>query len=119
MGNYLKLIYEDWEKKNGTFSPVLKESLVPFGEPNTIWLDESSYDDNFEFFVQDVFECGFLFLNEKVITIFQIKNFSKHKDGSNQKNKSRKSRNPRSKNSKKITSRKSESNSLNTKTGDS
>jgi hypothetical protein len=82
MAEKIKIIYEDWEGKQTrspkgvevSFNPVVKEALVLFNEQNTIWQDYLSYNDNFDAFVQDIFECGFVYVSPtEVITIFQIK----------------------------------------------
>ena len=82
---YIKIIYEDWVKDvkvNGiTFMSKIVEALCPFGNLNTLWTDSRSYTDNFEMFVQDVFECGFVYLSKsEAIPVFCIKKFLVYED---------------------------------------
>jgi len=82
MEKYVKIIYEDC-KLNSPSSDVcysvLKEALISFGGKNTLWLDKVDYSENFDTFVQDAIDCGFVYINPTTaITIFQIKSFQHH-----------------------------------------
>ena len=74
--NYVKIIYEYAKEDNNRIVPILKEALVPFCERNTIYLNDISYSDNFDNFLQDAFEGGYIYLNDThAIPVFNIKSF--------------------------------------------
>ena len=80
MKRYVKVIYEDIVKsEQGQFEVALKETLAPFGPEYTEYDGNANYADNFEKFVVDAFECGFIRISEFVaIPVFQIKKFLEH-----------------------------------------
>lgn len=73
----IKIIYEDVRKEGeNLYSKVIKQISIPFGGKNTLWLDKVNYAENFDAFVQDAMECGFVYINPTTaITVFQIKSF--------------------------------------------
>lgn len=72
----IKIIYEDVRQEGDLYSTVLKQISIPFGGKNTLWLDKVNYAENFDAFVQDAMECGFVYINPTTaITVFQIKSF--------------------------------------------
>lgn len=73
----IKIIYEDVRKEGeNLYSTVIKQISIPFGGKNTLWLDKVNYAENFDAFVQDAMECGFVYINPTTaITVFQIKSF--------------------------------------------
>jgi len=93
MTKQVKIIYEDCKSDIGTIVPKLTWALVPFGSLNSPYSDSTSYADNFEHFVQDSFESGFLYLDaNEAIPIFQVKKFLAHNppDPTNNQNPSKK-----------------------------
>lgn len=89
MTRYVKIIYEDWEGyglgEQRYHRSEIKESLVPFGDYNTMWNEGLSYAENFEAFIQDSFECGFVYVSgTKAVTVLQIKAFEHYNPPTNQ-----------------------------------
>ena len=59
------------------------QTLVAFSDLNTRYDEGLSYRDNFEKFIRDSFECGFVFLNDEyAIPVFKILAFMAVKDAS-------------------------------------
>jgi len=84
MAKQIRIIYEDFVSKKTSsnrgakneFIPEIKDALVPFSDQNSVWQSVSTYEENFDAFVQDAFECGFIYVTPEVaISILQIKKF--------------------------------------------
>lgn len=81
MDKKIKIIYEDFKRSNKRYVPEIKSVLVSFGNYNTEYVETMSYEENFDAFVNDVFECGFLYLNDKkALSVFQVKSFEMVQD---------------------------------------
>ena len=79
MRKYVKVIYEDVQEEGGIFVTELQSALAPFSERNTVFSDSVSYRENFEQFMQDAFECGYIYLTpDHAISILQIKSYLAH-----------------------------------------
>ena len=76
MKKQIKIIYEDFTETKGRIKQSLKTALVPFSDRNTTYLEGDGYTENFERFLQDVFECGHVFLSStEAVSILQIKKY--------------------------------------------
>jgi hypothetical protein len=79
MTKYVKIIYENWVMERDGYKPAVTDALVPFCDKNTAWTDGLTYAENFDILVQDVFDCGFIYINDtKAVTVLQIKSFEHH-----------------------------------------
>ena len=64
---------------NGELSEELATDLAPFGRNETPYEPSCSYDENFERFMVDAYECGFVRITpERAISVYQIKEFRAH-----------------------------------------
>ena len=76
MKRSIEIIYEDCIEVNGKLTLGLKTGFVDFSSRNTEYADSMPYKDNFEQFLHDTFECGFVYLTEEqVVSVFQIKKY--------------------------------------------
>lgn len=79
MNKYVKVIYEYYRETNGKIEVGLRSALAPFCEQNTTFVDGIGYSDNLERFIQETFECGYLFLTpDHIVTVLQLKAFFAH-----------------------------------------
>lgn len=68
-------------ESNATWVTEKTQALVPFSDLNTRYDTGISYKDNFEKFVSDSFECGFVYLSDEyAIPVFKILAFIAHKE---------------------------------------
>jgi hypothetical protein len=72
---YVKIVYEDFRTNNSNrYHSEIKSDMVEFDGYNTCYINEISYEDNFDAFVHDLFSFGFLYLNDgRAIPVFNIK----------------------------------------------
>jgi len=77
MTKSIKILYENWSVNGiGGVSSKIEEAIVNFDGNNTPYVDSMSYADNFDSFVHDVFNSGFVYINQrKAVSILQIKCF--------------------------------------------
>jgi len=83
MTKSIKIVYEDWSisassvfATGNIFASKIKEAIVEFDGNNTPYVESMSYSDNFDSFVHDVFNSGFVYINQrKAVSILQIKCF--------------------------------------------
>lgn len=73
----IKIIYVHYETMpDGTIRSKDKEAIIPFTKNSTEYVDSQSYKDNMEAMLLDIFETGFVFINDNmVIPIFNIKQY--------------------------------------------
>lgn len=89
MKKTVSMIFEDWFiDEGGNYGHKVKSENVSFCDRNSIYIESCTYDENFDKFVQDVMECGYVYLDcGKVVTVNQIKFFvprnSNHKKRKN------------------------------------
>lgn len=74
----LKIIYENYVKNQNKYISYIKESIVSFEKPNSEWINNYSYDENFEIFIEDVFDRGYVYIGDQVVSVFMIKSFQKN-----------------------------------------
>ena len=81
MKHYVKIYYNKvTDNGNGEFVEKLVTELVPFLKNQTPYEESASYEDNFERFISEAFECGFIMTSSnRAISILQIKEFHRHK----------------------------------------
>jgi len=72
----IKIMYEDWINTTGLATCIIKEAIVDFDGNNTPYVESMSYSDNFDSFIHDAFNSGFVYLTpRKAVSILQIKYF--------------------------------------------
>lgn len=87
MEKYIKIVFEDWTRSQTqspqgvqiSFAPVIKEALVKFTDQNSVYVENTTYQENFDMFLQDVADCGYIYLNpNRAISTSQVKYFEAH-----------------------------------------
>ncbi|MFA7219419.1 MAG: hypothetical protein WC119_02865 [Synergistaceae bacterium] len=87
MEKYVKIVFEDWTKSQTqspqgvqtSFAPIIKEALVKFTDQNSVYVENTTYQENFDMFLQDVADCGYIYLNpNRAISTSQVKYFEAH-----------------------------------------
>jgi len=73
----IKIIYTAYDViQDGNIRWKEKEVIVPFSKITTEYIDKLSYQDNMEAMLLDIFESGFVFINDNIaIPVFNIKQF--------------------------------------------
>lgn len=73
----IKIIYSHYETMpDGSIKSKDKEAIILFTKNSTEYVESQSYKDNMEAMLLDIFETGFVFINDNtVIPIFNIKQY--------------------------------------------
>ena len=75
MNQSIQIIYEDYEVVPSGINKTVKVATVPFGDRTTPYVQSESYADNFESIVYDIMQNGFVFVNNSLIPILNIKKY--------------------------------------------
>lgn len=75
MNQSIQIIYEDYEVVPSGINKTVKVAVVPFGDRTTPYVSSESYADNFESMVYDIMQNGFVFVNNSLIPILNIKKY--------------------------------------------
>lgn len=73
----IKIIYTAYDTmQDGSIRWKEKEAVIPFGKDTTEYVDSLPYRDNMEAMLMDIFESGFVFINDRlVVPVFNVKQY--------------------------------------------